>query len=297
MNTPTAGKTLVAALVLAAAACGGKSESGGALHAQQVVLTREVDGLREVVARLERHEPMLPAGDVALAIDDSLLRDMIAAQLPFEVDVDRYHLSLKEAEVIFRGSPVVRLRGTLNLKTYPDLLAQVNVIGALENIEVNPATSTLKARIAIDHLGIEKAAGLESYLSGSTLDEVARMIRLQIRDQMPPVQIPVNVQQNIDLPAVTRGPVRIDGAQLPLKVAVSGVVATQGQLWIAVHFEPGAVVKTADAPEAKDATAAESELSLAADEAPAGKTPATAPAKTPQKAPAKPPAKAPGKEQ
>ena len=297
MNTPTAGKTLVAALVLAAAACGGKSESGGALHAQQVVLTREVDGLREVVARLERHEPMLPAGDVALAIDDSLLRDMMAAQLPFEVDVDRYHLSLKEAEVIFRGSPVVRLRGTLNLKTYPDLLAQVNVIGALENIEVNPATSTLKARIAIDHLGIEKAAGLESYLSGSTLDEVARMIRLQIRDQMPPVQIPVNVQQNIDLPAVTRGPVRIDGAQLPLKVAVSGVVATQGQLWIAVHFEPGAVVKTADAPEAKDATAAESELSLAADEAPAGKTPATAPTKTPQKAPAKPPAKAPGKEQ
>ena len=297
MNTRTAGKTLVAALVLAAAACGGKSESGGALHAQQVVLTREVDGLREVAARLERHEPMLPAGDVALAIDDSLLRDMIAAQLPFEVDVDRYHLSLKEAEVIFRGSPVVRLRGTLNLKTYPDLLAQVNVIGALENIEVNPATSTLKARIAIDHLGIEKAAGLESYLSGSTLDEVARMIRLQIRDQMPPVQIPVNVQQNIDLPAVTRGPVRIDGAQLPLKVAVSGVVATQGQLWIAVHFEPGAVVKTADAPEAKDATAAESELSLAADEAPAGKTPATAPAKTPQKAPAKSPAKAPGKEQ
>jgi len=292
-----AGSALAVALALSAAACGGKSDSGGALHAQQVVLKREVDGLREVAARLERHEPMLPAGDVALAIDDSLLRDMIAAQLPFEVDVDRFHLSLKEAEVIFRGSPVVRLRGTLNLKTYPNLLAQVNVIGALEHIEVDPATSALKARIAIDHLGIEKAAGLESYLSGSTMNDVARMIRLQIKDQMPPVQIPVNVQQNIDLPAVTRGPVRIDGAQLPLKVAVSQVVATQGKLWIAVHFEPGAVVKTADAPEAKDATAAESELSLAVDEAPAGKTPATAPAKTPQKAPAKPPARAPGKEQ
>jgi hypothetical protein len=296
MISRVAGTALVAALVLAAAACGGKSDSGGALHAQQVVLTREVDGLREVVARLERHEPMLPAGDVALAIDDSLLRDIIAAQLPFEVDVDRYHLSLKEAEVIFRGSPVVRLRGTLNLKTYPNLLAQVTVIGALENIEVNPAASTLKARIAIDHLGIEKAAGLESYLSGSTMNDVARMIRLQIKDQMPPVQIPVNVQQNIGLPAVTRGPVRIDGAQLPLKVAVSQVMATQGTLWIAVHVEPGAVVKTHDAPQAKDATAAESEFSLAADEAPAGKAPATAPAKTPQKAPAKPPARAPGKE-
>jgi len=296
MTMRFAGNALAVAVALSAAACGGKSESGGALHAQQVVLKREVDGLREVVARLERHEPMLPAGDVALGIDDGLLRDMIAAQLPFEFDIDRFHLRLKEAEVIFRGSPVVRLRGTLNLKTYPNLLAQVNLIGALENIEVNPASSTLKARIAIDHLGIEKAAGLESYLSGSTLNEVARRIRLQIKDQMPPVQIPVNVQQNIDLPAVTRGPVRIDGAQLPLTVAVSQVMATQGKLWIAVHFEPGAVVKTADAPEAKDATAAESELSLAPDEAPAGQAPATAPAKTPQTAPARPPVKAPGKE-
>jgi hypothetical protein len=297
MMMRVAGSAFAVALALSAAACGGKSESGGALHAQKVILQREVEGLRDIAARLERNEPLLPSGDVAIAIEDSLLRDIITAQLPFDVDVDRYHLSLKEAEVSFRGSPVVRLRGTLNLKTYPNLLAQVNVVGALENIEVNAATPTLKARIVIDHLGIENAAGLESFLSGSTLDDVARMIRIEIKNQMPPVQIPVNVQQNIDLPAVTRGPVRIDGAQLPLKVAVSGVVATQGQLWIAVHFEPGAVVKTADAPEAKDATAADSELSLAVDEAPVGKTPATAPAKTPQKAPAKPPARAPGKEQ
>jgi hypothetical protein len=113
---------------------------------------------------------------------------------------------------------------------------------------------------------------------------VARMIRIEIKDQMPPVQIPVNVQQNIDLPAVTRGPVRIDGAQLPLKVAVSQVMATRGKLWIAVHFEPGVVVKTADAPEASDASAADTGVSLAADdEAPAGKPPPKAPAKAPVK--------------
>jgi hypothetical protein len=279
-----AGNAFAVALALSAAACGGKSDSGGALHAQKVILQREVEGLRDIAARLERNEPLLPSGDVAIAIEDSLLRDIITAQLPFDVDVDRYHLSLKEAEVTFRGSPVVRLRGTLNLKTYPHLLAQVNVVGALDNIEVNAATSTLKARIVIDHLGIEKAAGLESFLTGSTLNDVARMIRIEIKDQMPPVQIPVNVQQNIDLPAVTRGPVRIDGAQLPLKVAVSQVMATRGKLWIAVHFEPGVVVKTADAPEASDASAADTGVSLAADdEAPAGKPPPKAPAKAPVK--------------
>ena len=62
---------------------------------------------------------MLPLDDVAISIDDTLLRDLVAAQLPFEMDVDRFHLSLTEAEAQFRGSPVVRLRGALNSRRGP----------------------------------------------------------------------------------------------------------------------------------------------------------------------------------
>jgi hypothetical protein len=258
--------TLVPALVLSALACTRRFEGGGDLRAQRVVLQREVDGLREAVARLEKGAPILPLDDVAIAIDDSFVRDVIGAQLPFEADVDRFHLSLKEAEVHFRGSPVVRLRGSLVVRERPALAAAVTVIGALEDIRVDQAWSTLRARVAIDHLGIEKAAGIESVLSGSTLDEVARMVRLQIKEQLPPIQIPVKVQQSIDLPALTRGPVRLDGASMPLQVAVSQVVAGQGRLWIAVHFQPGDLVKTKDAPEAADSSAAEAEVSLEGDD-------------------------------
>ena len=257
---------LVPALAIAALACGSQFKGGGDLRAKKVVLKREVEGIREIVARLERGEPMLPLDDVAISIDDTFVRDLVAAQLPFDMDVDRFHLSLKEAEAQFRGSPVVRLRGALHLKEKPDLEATVNVIGALEDIQVDQSTSTLKARIAVDHIGIEKAAGIERVLAGSTLDEAARLVRLQIKDRLPPIQIPVKVQQSIDLPAVTNGPVRIDGARMPLQVAVSQVAAGQGKLWIAVHFQPGDLVKTADAPEAGNATAAEADVSLGADE-------------------------------
>ncbi len=107
------------------------------------------------------------------------------------------------------------------------------------------------------------------------MDELARMVRLQLSERLPPIQIPVKVQQSIELPAVTTGPVRIDGARMPLQVAVSQVVAGQGRLWIAVHFRPGDLVKTADAPEVGDASAAEAGVSLGVDdEAGAGK-PAT----------------------
>ena len=259
-------RALVPVVALVLSACGGKFEGGGDLRARKVVLKREVEGLRESVARLEKGQPILPLDDVAVAIDDTLLRDLISAQLPFEMDVDRFHLSLTEVEAQFRGSPIVRLRGVLSSKERPDLVAAVNVIGALEGIQVEASSSTLRAKIAVDHIGIEKAAGLEQVLSGATMDEVARLVRLQLVDRLPPVQIPVKVQQSIDLPAVTSGPVRIDGARMPLQASVSQVLAGQGMLWIAVHFQPGDLVKTADAPEAGDASAAEAGVSLGADD-------------------------------
>jgi hypothetical protein len=236
---------LVSALALLAVACSSRFEGGGDLRARKVVLEREVEGLLEIVGRLERGEAILPLDDVAIAIDDVFVRDLIAAQLPFEADVDRFHLSLEEVEVHFRGSPTVRLRGTLRLLEAPEVEAAVSAIGALEDIEVDPLSDTLGARIAVDHVGIESVAGLESILGRSTLDEVARTIRLQVRDQLPAVQIPVKVQQGIELPAVTDGPVRLEGATMPLRVAVSRVVAGQGRLWVSVRLEPGEFVKTA----------------------------------------------------
>jgi len=259
-------RAMLPGLVLLTLACGSRFKGGGDLRAQKVVLRREVDGLREAVARLERGQPILPIEDVAIAIDDTLLRDLIAAQLPFEMDMERFHLSLTEAEAHFRGSPVIRLRGSLTSRERPELGVAVEVIGALEEIRIEPSSSRLGARIAVDHLGIERAAGLEQFLSGATMDEVARMVRLQLSERLPPIQIPVKVQQSIELPAVTTGPVRIDGARMPLQVAVSQVLAGQGRLWISLHFQPGDLVKTADAPEAGDASGAEAEVSLGADD-------------------------------
>lgn len=270
----------VAALasVVAATGCKDRYAGGGELHARQIVLRREVEGLRKILARLERQEPMMPPGDASVSITDSLVRDIIASQLPFDADVDRFHIRLQDAEVVFRGNTIVRLLGTLHLRRLPSLEAQVDVIGALEDLAIDPLVSTLSARVAIDHFGIEKGAGLLSTLSGSTRNELGRLIRLKIKDYLPQVEIPLRVQPTIDIPAVTRGPVRIEGASLPLKVAVSQVTAVRGRLWVALHFEPGEMTKTADAPDAADTTAPETDFALDSnDRQSAGKAPAKSP--------------------
>ena len=242
------------------AACRRDFEGGGALRAQRVLLEREVEGLRAVVARLESGETALPPNDILIGVSDALVRELIVAQLPFQADVDRFHLRLTAADVQFRGSPIVRLSGELNLREQPAIAARVTLIGALTDIRIDQAT--MRATVSADHLAIDEAMGLTEWLSGATVDEVARLVRLQIKEQLPAIQIPIKLQQQFAFAPITEGPVRIAGARMPLEAAVSEVIAGDGQLWIGIRITPGEFVKVTDAPEAGDAEAADAGLRL-----------------------------------
>jgi hypothetical protein len=159
--------------------------------------------------------------------------------LPFDAAVDRFHVRLTDVDVQFRGSPTLQLRGRLQVRDQPDVTAAVTLFGALDDVRVDAASSHLHATVAADHLTIGEATGLAQYLSGETLDEMSRQVRLAMQDRLPQLRIPVAVRQELNLPAVTDGPVRLAAARLPLDVAVSQVVTTAGRLWISVRITPG----------------------------------------------------------
>jgi len=222
-------------------------DRGGELHAQRVVLTREVEGLRVLADRLERGESILPPDDVVVVVEDALVRDLLTANLPFETTVDKYRIHLLRAEVTFRGSPLITLEGTVTPKEGVEVQGEVRVLGALEKIRVDPATGQLSGSVAVDHVDIKRLAGFESFLPGPSLDELARTVRLQLQDRIPDLAIPVKVEPRIDFPALASGPVRMEGATLPLAISVSEVVAGRGRLWVAISLKPGAVTKAGDA--------------------------------------------------
>ena len=171
-------------------------------------------------------------------------------QLPFRIEVEAYRIEMTQAEASFKGSPAVTLTGSIVQKDYPDYVGEVRAIGALDSVQVDPESGTLRARIAVDHVDLLKMGGLEKYLAGSTIDELARSVRMQITGKIPDVQIPVKIEQGIELPSVTDGPVRIQGATMPLAVSVADVLATAGNLWIAVQVVPGELVRGASPPPA-----------------------------------------------
>jgi hypothetical protein len=236
---------LACALALGAgAACRGSRDGSGELHAQKVVLQREVEGLRELVGRLEGGGSAVPPDDVLIAVEDALVRDLLEAQLPFETEVDAYRVRLDHAQVTFRGSPLIALEGKVAPKD-GTVEGELRVLGALEKIRVDAATGRLSASVAVDHVDIKRIAGFESFLPGASIDELARQVRIQLAGRIPDLAIPVRVEQRIDFPALTDGPVRIDAASLPLAAGVSQVFAGRGRLWVSLSVKPGDVVKAA----------------------------------------------------
>jgi hypothetical protein len=229
---------LLGAMVLGGPACR-KDQGEAALHARQSALEREASGLRESVARLERGEPILPQDAVVLSVSEAVVKQFIDAQLPFEAETDKFKVKLTKGEAVFRGSPSVHLIGSIWHVEHPDLVGEVSAQGALATIEVEPESGVLKATLALDHVDFVQLAGLENYIPDASRNELARRVRKELEPRLPPIRIPVKIDQAVDLPTVTDGPVRIQGARMPLSVEMAGVFAGQGVLWVAIRVVPG----------------------------------------------------------
>jgi hypothetical protein len=241
------GCLLGAPLLLGGASGCTRDEGGGELHARLSTLEREAEGLRVSLGKLERGEPIIPADAVAVGVSEAVIKEFLDAQLPFEADAERFKVRLSQGEAIFRGSPAVRLAGSIWPSEHPDLVGEVRIQGALEGIKVEHETGTLRATLVLDHVDLVQMGGLEKYIPGGSLNELARAVRKELEPRLPPVQIPVTIEQSVELPSVTDGPVLIQGARMPLEVAVADVFAGRGNLWVAIRVVPGELTKTAAA--------------------------------------------------
>ncbi len=247
-HTPSL-KRLAVALAIGFALASCKQDHGeGELHAQLTAREREAAGLRASLAKAERGDPVLPEDAVVVSVSESVIKEFLDAQLPFELDAGSWKIRLAQAEAVFRGNPAVNLTGSIAPADHPDLVGEIRAQGALEDIQVDAASGTLRARVSIDHVDLLKMAGLEKWVGEGSLDGLSRVVRQQLEGHVPEVQIPVKIEQGIELPSITDGPVLIQGARMPLEVAVADVFAGGGLLWVAVNVVPGELVKTETPP-------------------------------------------------
>jgi hypothetical protein len=210
-------------------------------RAEGGLLKRQVTGLRELVQAAETKTLVSPDW-VAIGLEESAFRAVLSAGLPQETTVGgRAKVRIDRADVSFQGSTAsVNLFGRVSDTQDPDLLADISLQGGLDEIEISPE-GTLSARVAVDSFEVARtaAAGAETPMVKVLVDMLSAERMERLRDLLPPVEIPVKLDQAIAINGFGEGPVQVNPGVLPVHARVARVVALSGRLWVMLEVSVG----------------------------------------------------------
>jgi hypothetical protein len=234
-------RVLVLASIALAAACG-PSEEQAAYEARKIALERRIRGLGELVAEAEKGS-LIPADRFFVGVDEKLVGDLFRSQLPLEQPLeDRFVVRLESAEMRFRDKyGAVRIEGRIHPKEWPARSVALRIDGGLGAAEIDPASGILRVAIAIDHIDVAEAAGLEGVLGGGVIRYLGVKGREILQQAIPAIEVPVTLSQAVPVPAVEEKGVRLGALEVPLDVSVERVLAAGGKLWVSFDAKVGAV--------------------------------------------------------
>jgi hypothetical protein len=230
--------------VLLAGALGGcaPSEEEVLYRSRKVALERRLQGLRELVAEAEKGS-LIPLDRFFVGVDETLVGDLFRSQLPLEQPLeDRFVVRLESADISFHdkyGS--VRIQGRIHPREHPNRAVALQIEGGLGAADIDPESGILRVRVAIDHIDIAEAGGLERVLGRGVISYLGGKGREILEGAIPPIEVPVTLERAVPVPAVEEGGVRFASLQVPLEVSVERVIAAGGKLWVSFDAQVGHV--------------------------------------------------------
>lgn len=247
-------KSLLLAVATLALACRRYDTESALARAEKNVLERQIAGLRDVVALAEKG-PLLPKDAIAVAVDEALVRDLIAVSLPLEqIVAERYKVRIERAEVSFVSQEsVVRLHGRVSSLTAPETFVDLMLLGGIDTLEVDAQSGRLRGAVVLDHFEVRRAsaAGAESRTVAALVEELGRERLEAFKTLVPRIEIPVRLDQRLVLKGPGDGPVSVRAGELPLHVAVARVLPVAGRLWVLLDVSIGAWKPVADSRSAR----------------------------------------------
>jgi hypothetical protein len=229
------------ALVVAALACG-PSEEEARHEARKAELARRAQGLRELVAEAEQGS-LIPHDRFFVGVGEELVEELFRSQLPLEQPLeDRFVVRLERAEMEFDDKyGAVRIEGRIHPVRFPERRVALRIEGGLGEASIDPETGVLRVRVAIDHIDIAEAGGLEALLGRGVIRYLGDKGREILEEAIPPIEVPVTLERAVPVPAVAEGGVRFGALEVPLEISVERVLAVGGKLWVSFDAAVGPV--------------------------------------------------------
>ena len=231
---------LLLALSLSIAACAKEKERvapDSPLASERKLLERQVASLREAVADAKVGK-LFSEKAIAVGVSEEVVQSILSQALPVEKPVGtQFRARIERAFVSFRSMQgSVRLEGRVWAIADQNTFADLEVLGGIHEVEIDRDTGVLRAEIVLDGWDVRRAAAAGA--EGEWIKDLVRLLGdrglAALRDLVPGVRIPVGIEQGIDLPGVSGGPVVIPAGRLPLDAKVARILPLSGRLWAMV---------------------------------------------------------------
>lgn len=205
-------------------------------------LEAQVSGLQELIAKAERGE-LVTADQLAVSVDESVARELLNVPLPQEKIIGgNVRVSIEKAEPYFRGSQGAMLfRARATSQRMPAQFAELELGGGLDEMKL--VEGRLSARVRLIHFSIVKAS--VGPLAQAALESLVRENLDSIQDLIPPLEVPVHLDERVAIPGFDEGPVSVKGGALAVKAKVSHVLYANQRMWVLIdagigEWEPDA---------------------------------------------------------
>jgi hypothetical protein len=205
-------------------------------RATAAFLEQQIRSLETLVAKAEGGG-LETQGQIAIGISEELVKGLIDASLPREVVLaERLRLRLESAEAIFRGNRSgLVLRARISGKDTPGANATVEMAGTLKEFEFEKGQ--LVSRVSVLHFTV-----LESSMGNLAADVIENLVKphlATIDGVIPPVVIPVSLEESVKIGGLTEGVVVAQSGMLPLAIKVAQVVPLNQRLWVLLDAKAG----------------------------------------------------------
>ncbi|MFN0150487.1 MAG: hypothetical protein ACKVU1_07240 [bacterium] len=225
----------IAALFLLSRGCGALLLAGAAPN--EVVLQHRLMCLEQLM-QLPADGSLVAFERALVIVDERLVRNLLLTAIPYQGTVGGFvRIALGSADVSFDdGTALVRLDGSawLGDDEANAAFARISVYGELDVVDLDPEVSVLRTRlriIAVDATDV--SAPMFSRLAERFIENLG-WLKIESFDGLNyDLEIPVRLGNELRLPEIDTGDVRIAATTIPLRVAVQRVRALHNKLWVA----------------------------------------------------------------
>jgi len=200
------------------------------------VLEDQLFQLAGIVGAARRGD-LLTDGHIAIGLSESFIERLLTASLPSEhVLAGRLRLKLDEVKPYFRGGvATIAFRAVVSSTDVENARVRLEMAGGLKDVKLEKGR--LLARVSLVHFTVlDSFAGA---LGKNLVEDAVRANLDTIEDSIPPLEVPVALEEGVEFRGLEDGPVQVGAGRLPLEFGLSRVVPVNERLWLLVHAAAG----------------------------------------------------------